>query len=202
MYEWIEFSKVWESSFSSWVLKRFKEKGKEIGSDAVEFLVANTTPTLRDLNSEIDKINLFTGDRKTISYDDVANVAGCSRVHNVFELQKAIGKRLLTQSIDILQNMLAYDKQEMLILTILARFFVTLWKLLEANTPGNDNFKVAELTGISPFFVPDYKEYLSKYKYYEIERALKLITKTDEKLKSSSVSTLYMLEKMLIRIME
>lgn len=201
-YYYIEFSKVSESNFANWIQKRFKAKAKEIEPQAVEFLKTNSNLSLRELDNEIDKIVIYYKDQEKITYNELLNVVGVSKIYNVFELQKAVGARDLTKSIMILQKLLATEKQEVLILTILSRYFLVLWKLTEAKATTSDNYKLAELCGINPYFVNEYKESCNKYNIIEIEQTLVKLTETDEKLKSSSISSLYLLEKLLIEIID
>ena len=92
-YEWLEFPKVWESELSSWILNRIKQNGKQISQESAELIIAQSSPSLRDLNNEIEKLLLYVKDKSEISIDDVNFIVGASRKFNVFELQKDIGKR-------------------------------------------------------------------------------------------------------------
>ncbi len=201
-HEWMEFPKVYESEMPQWVAKRIKELGKKIEPEALELLVAQTNPSLRELNGEIEKLLTYSGDKDEISMEDIHFVIGSSRVNNIFELQKAIGKRRLPEALKTLENMLEADRQEMLIMTMLTRYFFALWKLIEESGKTNNQFQLATKVGISPYFVNEYLQALSFYKPSEIENAFSIMCETDEKLKSVSVDSLYLMQDMLIRIMK
>jgi DNA polymerase-3 subunit delta len=201
-HEWLEFPKVYESEMPQWVSKRIKETGKKIEPEAVELLVAQTNPSLRELSSEIEKLLIYTDGKEEISIEDVHFVIGSSRVNNIFELQKAIGKRRLPEALKTLGNMLEADRQEMLIMTMLTRYFFALWKLIEESGKTSNQFQLATKAGISPYFVNEYLQALSYYSPSEIENAFSIMCETDEKLKSVSVDSLYLMQDMLIRIMK
>jgi DNA polymerase-3 subunit delta len=202
-HEWIEYPKVWENTFPAWIKNRMKSKGKNISEAAIQIIVSHTNPTLRDIGNELDKLAIYVLDKTEISEDDAINVVGASRQFNVFELQKSVGKMDLNQSLFIMQNMLSVDRAEMLILSILTRFFIALWKLVEAGQVGDHNkYEIARQIGVSPFFLNDYVQALNKYGYKRVDRSFEYLCATDLALKTSSGSSLYLLQKMLIQIME
>lgn len=202
-HEWIEFPKVWENTFPAWIKNRIKAKGKNISDAAIEILLSHTNPTLRDISNELDKLLIYVLERKEINQDDAIAVVGTSRQFNVFELQKAVGAKDLYNSLNILQNMLAVDRAEMLILSILTRYFIALWKLAESGKVSEQNkYEIARTVGVSPFFLNDYVIALQRFGIYRIDRAFSIICETDEALKTSSTDSLYLMQKMLINIME
>ncbi len=99
--------------------------------------------------------------------------------------------------------MLAVDRAEMLILSILTRYFIALWKLAESGKVSEQNkYEIARTVGVSPFFLNDYVIALQRFGIYRIDRAFSIICETDEALKTSSTDSLYLMQKMLINIME
>ena len=201
-FEYIEFPIIYESKYPDWLQKRCGKFGKEIKADAVELLVAQTNTSLRDLNNELQKILLYIGDKKQITAQDVAFIAGASRVNNVFELQKAVGKRQLSKTLSIIENMLAYERQEMLIITMLTRYFVILFKLIEEAGKGQNQYQLAGKAGVSPYFINEYLEALNNYTPQEIENSFIELCKADEALKTTTTDSTYVLQRMLINIMD
>lgn len=201
-YEWIEFPRVYENQYSSWVSRRLKSFGRTISEDAADLLILHTNPSLRDISGEIEKLLIYVGERKEITVDDISFLVGENREFNVYELQKAVGRRNLSQAIKITENMLAVDRKEMLIMTVLISFFTSLFKLIEESAFTTDKFVLAGKLGVSPMFVGDYLDALRLYSQKEIESAFDIMTETDTILKTSSTDSLYVIEKMLISIIE
>lgn len=199
-HEWIEYPKMYDSGFTRWIKHRAKEFGKTITNEAAEFLIAKTEQNLRELNNELEKTVIYIYDRKRIELEDVTFVVGASRKFNVFELQKSVGKKDVPNSLKIIEKMLSNESQEMLILTILSRYFISLWKLMELAGRNMNNYELAGQIGVSPFFVNEYLEALGRYRPAEIEKALMVITQTDEMLKSTSLDSMYAIQKMVIQI--
>lgn len=198
--DWIEFPKLYERELPSWITTRMKERGRDISPEACEYIIAQVGSSLRDIANEIEKIITFVQDKKKITAADVTNLVGASRVYNVFELQKAVGERNLAKSLDIVQNMLRYDKQELLIISMLTRFFTVLWKLLDSSRLSTNHYDLAKTLGVSSFFIPEYLAVLQRYKPHEIENAFLALHTADVRIKSSSADTLILLQQMLIAI--
>ncbi len=197
---WIEFSKIHERDIPSWAAKRLREYEKEITPEAISILAANTGSSLRDLNNEIEKLLNYIQCKRRITHDDVASVVGASKVYNIFELQKAVGEQNLQRSLTILANMLDAERQEILIVTMLTRYFMLLFKLVEASQITKNNFTLAQTMGISAFFVPEYLDALQRYSPSKIESALFALSDADITLKSTSEPPQTVLQKMLVEI--
>lgn len=201
-YHWMEFPKLYESEFPKWITSRIKAMGKRISIEAAQLLASRSEQNLRDISNEIEKLIIYTEARDSIDIADVTSLSGANRDYNVFELQKAVGKRSLGSSLKILFNMLDADKQEILIVTMLTRYFTILWKLIEESRHTSNDYQLASKIGVSPFFVPEYKAALRNYTTNEIDSAFLALTDADLKLKTSSGSTLAIMQNLLIEIID
>ncbi len=201
-YDCIEFPKFRDSAYPNWVRNRFEKLNRQVEHDAIELLLAQTNSDLREIDQEIRKVASMVSKEDKITTEDIAHSLGTSHIYNVFELQKAVGRRNLSKSIEIMQKMLENDRHEVLIVTILSRFFTTLWKLEEVIRSNNNQYVIAGAVGINPYFVSEYSDSLRRYKPGEINRAIKMLTAIDEKLKSSSVQPKYLLEEFFVKIVK
>lgn len=201
-HEWIEFPKVWENTFAGWVKNRLKEHGKTISSKGLEILISQTTPTLRDLSNEIDKLLLYVLDKPNISDDDAIATIGTSRQFNVFELSKAVGQKDLSKSLDILQNILAVERAEMLILAILTKYFTATWRLSELGQVNESNkLDIAKKIGVTPYYLNDYVVSLQRYGIARIDRSFTYLCEADEALKTGATGGKAVLQNLLIKLM-
>ncbi|MFP4527894.1 MAG: DNA polymerase III subunit delta [Candidatus Kapaibacterium sp.] len=201
-YKWIEYGKIYESDFPAWAESRIKSHGKKIRPEAVELLIGQSGQTLRDINNEIEKIIINIGDKSVIDADDVAQVVGASRKFNVFELQNAISARSAEKATLILENMLAHERQEMLIITMLTRYFTALWKLMELAGRETNQYNLARQAGISFYFLAEYQKALRNYRPAELDNAFTALRRADRELKTSSGSNIYIMQKMLLSIID
>jgi DNA polymerase-3 subunit delta len=70
-----------------------RERQKEISEEALAELVSRVGPNARQLESEIEKLCVFSGDRKRIEFADVAAVCARNKTARAFALGDALGDR-------------------------------------------------------------------------------------------------------------
>lgn len=201
-HQWIEFKKFKDNDYINWINQKVESHNKKISPVAAQILLTSLNPSLRDFDNELDKIILFSKDKNVITEENITLLIGQSRKFNVFELQKALGNRDLYLSLEILTNLLANERQEMLIMTIMAKYFITLWKLYDLIHADKTNSEITAKTGINPYFLKEYINALNKYKIEEIEKAIILLNDVDKKLKSTSVNSLYLMQSLIVNIIE
>lgn len=88
-------SKDWASDCEFRARAGLRERGKEISDDALAELVARVGPYPRQLDSEVEKLSLYAGDRKEITSHDVAAVCVRNKLARSFALADALGDRQL-----------------------------------------------------------------------------------------------------------
>ncbi|HZF01646.1 MAG TPA: DNA polymerase III subunit delta [Methylomirabilota bacterium] len=70
-----------------------RERQKEISEEALAELVARVGPNARQLETEIEKLSLFVGDKKKIEFSDVARICSQNKTAKAFALGDALGDR-------------------------------------------------------------------------------------------------------------
>ena len=70
-----------------------RERRKEISEEALAELVSRVGPNPRQLESEIEKLCLFAGERKKIEFTDVAAICTQNKTARAFALGDALGDR-------------------------------------------------------------------------------------------------------------
>jgi len=94
------------------------------------------------------------------------------------------------------------QKPAQVILSWLSRFFVN---LLVAYDYGNDqaaNRELAQITGVSPFFVRDLHRFKRRYNFQEIQNALENLRQVDYSLKNYAIDEGRLLEQALVQIVK
>lgn len=199
-YDWIEFPKLYDNQIPRWIKERFKNYGKKISDEAAQLLFANSNGELHNIANEIEKICLYVNGRSDISTEDIANVSGNNRLNNIFELQKAIGEKNISKANEILFNMLENDRQEMLIITMLTRYFIALWKIQELMNKTQDKKELAKEIGVNEYFINDYILPAKLYSKESTEKALIALCEADFELKSSGGDNLLTMQNLLEKI--
>jgi DNA polymerase-3 subunit delta len=108
-------SKDWAPQCEFRARAGLKERGKEISDDALAELVARVGPNPRQLDSEVEKLSLYVGERKEISTTDVTAVCVRNKLARSFALADALGDRQLSMLLRCLDEELwdlQFDKNK------------------------------------------------------------------------------------------
>lgn len=89
-------SKDWASQCEFRARRAVQERGKAIANDALSELVARVGPNTRQLDSEIEKVCLYAGERQEITGADVAAICTRNKQARSFALADALGDRNLS----------------------------------------------------------------------------------------------------------
>ncbi len=90
---WSADDKDWAERAEAAALTTIRSRQKEISEEALAELVNRIGPNARQLESEIEKLCLFAGDRKKIEFNDVAAVCIRNKTARAFALGDALGDR-------------------------------------------------------------------------------------------------------------
>lgn len=197
--ELIEIPKFYEKQIPNWIKNELK--GKEITPEALELLLLHTNPNLRDISNELEKLKLFTDGKSVINEEDVASVVGISKEYNIFQLQKAIGIRDFSKSLMILNNMLSFDRQEILIITMLAKYFTILWQLKDLTQQEMNKSSLSAKLGVNVYFLDEYLEATKNFSEDELINIFNHLYQTDKLLKTSSTNSLILMQQLIIQIL-
>lgn len=200
-YVWVEYPKVWQSEFENWVRKAAKNLNLELEPDAIQMLVSRSGESLRTLWNELEKLQIFMGNNTKVTVKDVLEVAGSSKELTVFDLQKSVIKKDLKNAVRIINEILKYDRQEMLIISVLQKFFLQLFKLTEMDLNQN-KYALAQKIGVNAYFLDDYLNALKKYTPNQIVNALDELMFADEQIKSYASDNLFIMVRMITNIID
>lgn len=201
-HPWIEFPAMREAQTRAWVRQRATEHGYAIDDASIDLLTMRAGASSRDLALEIDKLETFVGERRTITSEDVLDVVASGRTYSVYELQKAVGRRDIAGAFLIVTRIMELGRQEMLILAMLTRYMLALFRLIDARARTTDRTEMARLAGIPAFALGDHLEALDTLGPARVDRSLQVLAVADASLKSSSSDPLTVLHTMLARMLD
>jgi len=90
---WSMDDKNWVDQAETAALSGFKQRQKEISGAALAELINRVGPNARQLESEVDKLCLFTADRKRVEVADVQTICSQNKTARAFALGDALGDR-------------------------------------------------------------------------------------------------------------
>ncbi len=85
--------KNWADTAEAWALKSLRDRQKEISQQALAELVNRIGPNARQLDTEVEKLALYVGDRNSIELEDVESICSRNKAARAFALGDALGDR-------------------------------------------------------------------------------------------------------------
>jgi DNA polymerase-3 subunit delta len=90
---WSVDDKDWAERAETAAINAFKQRGKTVDDSALAELVNRVGPNPRQLESEVEKVCLFAGERKEASLKDVQSICSRNKSARAFALGDALGDR-------------------------------------------------------------------------------------------------------------
>lgn len=202
-YTLFESKKMYENQVANWIPTYLKSKDYTISPIATQLLVDYLGNDLSRIVNELSKISIILPKNSEITPDVIEKNIGISKEFNVFELQKALGKRDLVRALRIVKYFSENQKDNPLVI-IITNLYNYFEKLLTYH--GTDNKTDANLSkelGVNIFFVKDYHEAARNYPMKKISQIIASIRETDVKGKgvnSGSISYEDLLKELIIKI--
>lgn len=182
----VECKSLYDNKVPDWIEHYVRKLKKSISPEAVVLLQEQVGNSLRTLASEIEKIMIYIGEKKEITFDDVTTVVGSSKGYTIFDLQNEIGKKNLSRALAILGTMLMQGENTQKIIVMLTRFFIQLWKLSDPSIKKLPQTELAEEIGVHPYFLKSMRQFESNYSAEQIEKNFTHLLKADTILKTTS----------------
>ena len=208
--EWcgmVELVRVEESDAMRWLVAEAEKRGSALEVDAARELADALGADLMLMVSELEKLVLFVGERRSITLGDVETMVLGAKQRSLYELTDAISARDRPGALALLQGLLnASDGgEESAIghLYMLARTFRQMLVILEKNVRDSRAIWQALWQGfrMPPFAAEDLIRQARRYKSRrELTRALRLIARADLELRSSPPDKRLVLERLVLAL--
>lgn len=158
-----ESSKVYDNKIPAWIADRVRLLGHTITPKSEMMLAEYLGTDLSRIANELNKLTLSLRPGEEITEDLIEQNIGISKEFNVFELQKALGKRDAFQALRIIQYFEANPKQNPLQMVNVLLYSYFMKVLLFHQLKNESRNSIAAKLGISPFFVGDYQAAAQNY---------------------------------------
>jgi DNA polymerase III subunit delta len=226
---WSLDDRDWADQAETWARKAIRARQKEISDEALAELLTRVGPNARQLDTEIEKLTLYVGDRAQIEADDVETICIRNKAARAFALGDALGDRDLPRLLRCLDESLWEvkldpQKSEIGLLYGLigkVRAMILLKEMLREGwiKPDMDynRFK-AQLQHLPPEKLPEDKRFnplainpyvlykalpqVRRYSEAELIRAMDLLFQCNHRLVSSSLDESLVLQQTLVQIVE
>lgn len=194
---------LYDNELPDFVSNYCQSKGAKINLKANHLLIEHTGNDLPKLVKEIDKVLLNVQLNETIEEIHVEKYVGISKDYNVFELQRALGKRDFKNSYKIVQYLSDNSKKHPIqpLIILLFNFYSKL--LLLKYSGGKSETDLCRLLDVRPYFLSEYKMAASNYNLNQVVNAIHAIKIADlhsKGIDTASTGADFTLQDMLIGI--
>lgn len=160
------FWRLFDSQIPGWIEDKISTEGKIMSPEAVHYLFGEVGNNLLDLSGEIEKLLIYTGDRKEITLDDVERLIGRSKADSIFDLLRAITQKNLKHSLEILSKLTETGEKPVGILVRITRRLRQIIRAKELLEQKVVPARIIEEVGLHPFFD---KGFTSQIQYFNGE---------------------------------
>jgi DNA polymerase-3 subunit delta len=224
---WSVDDKDWAERAEAAAFNAFKQRAKNVSDDALAELVSRVGPNPRQLESEVEKLCLFAGDRKSVELADVQAICSRNKSARAFALGDALGDRDLPRLLkrldeELWETKFDKDKSEIGLLYGLiskVRAMLLLKEMLREGwikeTRDYNSFK-AQLERVpadklpadrkfNPLAINPYVLYKAlpqakRYSSGELVRAMEVLLRCNQRLVSSQLDEALVLQQALVQI--
>jgi DNA polymerase-3 subunit delta len=195
----IELRKPYDNQVSAWIDYIAYKYQLKISKSAIAILHQMVGNQLMDLNSEIQKIKQYVGQREIVNDEDVLKVVSRLKVDSIFDLTEAIGNKDKITALTVLANLLDQGQNEMATMALILRHIRILGSLKSGIEQGLRGAKLCEKVGVPSFFLQKYMYQSQKWSSGQLNQTLSVLHETDKALKSSPVSSHIWLENFILK---
>jgi len=169
-----------------YVADHLRRRGLRLDRDALEELIERVGQDLRRLMGEVDKLEAWAGDERTLTAEDVAAVSGRGLARPLYKLGDAIAERNPAAALAFIDELLENGEEGPLILGTLHRSLRQMRALLalRKGRVSRDEIAARLLPGNMAFKLPSLLAASERWSEPELGRALLALAVADRGLKT------------------
>ncbi len=112
MHDKVDISRDgWERQLIGPVGRWAREMGFDFEPGALERFILRVGVDTRQLRGELEKLDLFLGERRRATIDDVGAIAAATHTGAIFEIGNALGRRNLSLTLELIERQLKHDEK-------------------------------------------------------------------------------------------
>lgn len=184
----IETPSLKGNHLNEWLQEEVRLLGKRIEPKALEYIILHTNHDLRHLKSELEKLDLYTADQKTISLELVEKLLTKTGEASIFVLIDSIGLRKGEEAILELRNLLEKGEAPVKVLFMITRQFRLILSAKDLAQQGYTEKQITTELAVHPFVAGKLLRQARNFSFQELESAMFLLLEGDYALKTSSGS--------------
>ena len=196
----VNFDTVDKHKINIWITSKFKNTNKHISPDALYYLKSMTNSNLYTLFNEIEKIDIYTKNKKVINKEDIAGAIGGSEALNIFKVLDFIGEKDMKNALNGITKLNNSNLHHLSILAMIHRQIKLIFQTKLLGEEGADFKKIKEKLKLPHFIIEKIIRQSKKYTFKELCKAYELLNKADLELKDSYKNPPLILEELVMNI--
>ena len=196
----VVLSNLRERETVDWIRDRVKSYGRTLDGKGALTLQNSVGTDQSYLANEIEKLVMCVGERRKITSEDVAAVAGESRANSIFELSDAIGRLDCYKSVKLVNNLLAWGQRPTGILAFMLRHMFILLGIKSLQKRNATNQEMCRRLNLMPYFLGGYIRQAARFSEAGLRERIELIQRSEGRLKSSGPDKGLELESLVYRL--
>lgn len=196
----VQFNSLTERDAPRWLQMRARQHQKLLSPQAASCLVEQLGVDLFRLQSELEKLVTYVGDREKIELGDVKEAVITQRSFTVFELLRYVGQGRSLQAISSLRNLLLAGEHPLGILALLARQIRLLWQAKDGAARRLPAAELGRKLALPSGVVNSYVQQAHSFSEEELYRIHGFIRDADLAIKSTGTAPQLLLEALVLKL--
>lgn len=184
------------------IADKLKEHSLSFGRDAGNWMAERFANRVPQLDGELEKLAVYMGERKEVAIDDLEECISTVKMHNVFQLTKAIGMRKVDESLLALKSLKTEGEAILMVMAMIARQFRILLILRSCMDDRLSREETISQCRIPPYFFNEYREQAGLLSTGKLKRIIYTLSGINMKLRTSSMNDWMILEEEIISLIE
>lgn len=190
-------------SIKPYITEAFKNQGRRISADALQFMNDNIGNDLSVIRSEVEKIVLFCGSKKSVDLKDVEGVLSAGSRNDIFNLVEAVGNGDIQKSVLLLGTLISGGTHPLQILTMISRQFKQISIAVECDEKNISRSDLGKKIGVySDFLIKKVNSQARGWDSRSLGKVFDEIFAVNYRLKSSRVEGKVIMEDLIFRLVQ
>jgi len=175
----IECNRPQARYLSTWINKLVKENNKTIENQAIESLIAKCGSNLKNINDAIEKLSLYIGESKLITFRHVQELIGFDAEYTAYNLIDEIFRKDTKASLRIASRVISKEKDIFGLIGLISFQLIRIYKaknLLRNNVPRHE---ILNQLGIYNYLADKFMKQAETFNKQTVNEAINLLTETD-----------------------
>lgn len=194
-----ETPKLKRGELARWVAQHAREKGVRLKPGVAEALATFIGPNLRIIDSELEKLALYAGDRP-VTQEDVRLMCPYAKEASIFDMVDALGNRRTPVAFRLLAQMRNQGAHPLYLLTMIVRQYRILIQVKDYMNQGMNLNDIASTLKLHPYPTEKAMRQARHYTPDQLQRIYDRLLDTDVAIKTGKLEANLALDMLVVEL--